>query len=73
MFYTQCWKCGNRWSLGTGSTCTCPDETTKSEWVGLTDEELGLLTTGDDWSHVETPLLALFARTIETKLKEKNT
>ena len=41
-------------------------------WVGLTDEEIGLLTTGDGWSHLETPVLALFARAIEAKLKEKN-
>jgi hypothetical protein len=42
------------------------------QWVGLTDEEIGLLTTGDKWSHVETPLLALFARAIEAKLRSKN-
>ena len=42
------------------------------EWVGLTGEEIGLLTTGDDWAHLETPVLALFARAIEAKLKEKN-
>lgn len=28
MFYGQCWKCGERWELGTASTCTCPEETT---------------------------------------------
>lgn len=26
MFYGQCWKCGERWSLGTASTCTCEPE-----------------------------------------------
>ena len=26
MFYGQCWKCGERWSLGTASTCKCPEE-----------------------------------------------
>jgi hypothetical protein len=26
MFYGQCWKCGERWGLGTASTCKCPDE-----------------------------------------------
>ena len=31
----------------------------------LTDEEIGLLTTGDDWAHLETPALAKFARAIE--------
>ena len=23
MFYGQCWKCGERWELGTASTCKC--------------------------------------------------
>ena len=31
----------------------------------LTDEEIGLLTTGNGWSHLETPALAKFARAIE--------
>lgn len=44
----------------------------RREWVGLTLEEIGLLTTGDGWAHLETPALALFARAIEAKLKEKN-
>ena len=26
MFYGQCWKCGERWELGTASACKCPDE-----------------------------------------------
>jgi uncharacterized UPF0160 family protein len=51
------------------------DETAKRkhEWVGLTDEEVGTLTVFDGLHHVETPLLAGFARAIEAKLKEKNT
>ena len=36
MFYSQCWKCGERWELGTASTCKCPEETT-IEW---TEEKL---------------------------------
>jgi hypothetical protein len=44
----------------------------KREWQGLTDEEIGMLTIFDGLHHVETPLLAEFARTIETALKEKN-
>ena len=28
MFYGQCWTCGERWELGTASTCKCPEETT---------------------------------------------
>lgn len=23
MFYGQCWKCGERWELGTAPTCKC--------------------------------------------------
>lgn len=26
MFYGQCWKCGERWELGTASTCKCPEK-----------------------------------------------
>jgi len=26
MFYGQCWTCGERWELGTASTCKCPEE-----------------------------------------------
>jgi hypothetical protein len=43
------------------------------EWVGLTDEEVGMLTVFDGLHHVEVPLLAIFIRAIEAKLKEKNT
>ncbi len=69
MFYGQCDKCGERWELGTASTCTC---ITKREWIGLTDEEVGMLTVFDGLHHVEVPLLAEFIRAIEAKLKEKN-
>jgi hypothetical protein len=44
-----------------------------AEWVGLTDEEVGMLTVFDGLHHVEVPLLAKFIRAIEAKLKEKNT
>jgi hypothetical protein len=43
------------------------------EWQGLTDEEVGMLTVFDGLHHVEIPLLAKFARAIESKLKGKNT
>ena len=45
----------------------------KREWVGLTDEEVGRLTVFDGLHHVELPILADFARAIESKLKDKNT
>ena len=63
MFYGQCWKCGERWALGTASTCKCPDETPKRKWVGLTNEERA-----DCWETI--PELAM--RKVEAKLKEKN-
>ena len=71
MFYGQCWKCGERWGLGTTPTCVCPEETTKPprQWVGLTDEEIGTI------AYNVNPLdgIRQFSRAIEAKLKEKNT
>ena len=64
MFYGQCWKCGERWALGTASTCKCPDETPKRKWVGLTDED------EIDWE--EGGNLKDLVKAIEAKLKEKN-
>lgn len=46
--------------------------TPQRKWVGLTDEEIGILTVFDGLHHVEIPLLANFVRAIEAKLKEKN-
>jgi len=66
MFYGQCWKCGERWGLGTASTCKCPDETPKRTWVGLTDEEVKQLCLAAGTEPIE-------VRLIEAKLKEKNT
>ena len=43
------------------------------EWLGLTNEEIGGLTVFDGLHHVSTPLLAEFIKSIEAKLKEKNT
>lgn len=40
MFYGQCWKCGERWNLGTASTCTCEPEQPQRTWVGLESEEI---------------------------------
>ena len=70
MFYGQCWKCGERWAIGTASTCKCPDETPKRKWVGLTLDERIELAKDVDW-----PVGAYceYAEKIEAKLKEKNT
>lgn len=77
MFYGQCFKCGERWGLGTAPTCVCPDKTTRPEreWVGLTDEEIR-----DLWSwamtaeaeRTATTQQHAFARAIESKLRSKN-
>jgi hypothetical protein len=63
MFYGQCWKCGERWELGTASTCTCVEKS-KREWQGLTDDEKRSLV---EWAHPD------IIEAIELKLKEKNT
>lgn len=69
MFYGQCWKCGERWGLGTASTCKCPDETPQRPWVGLTLDERIELAQDVDW-----PVGAYceYAEKIEAKLREKN-
>ena len=66
MFYGQCWKCGERWALGTASTCKCPDETPKREWVGLTDDEVITM------SRYDLEYAALIGE-VQRRLKEKNT
>ena len=73
MFYTQCWKCGERWNLGTASTCTCEPEQSQRTWVGLTDEEIDALHTS-----IKVRLMGTFDtkdiyRAVEQALKEKNT
>jgi hypothetical protein len=66
MFYGQCWKCGERWSLGTASTCTCEPEQPQRTWVGLTLNEL------DDFEKSSLNRQALCCA-IEAKLRSKNT
>jgi hypothetical protein len=69
MFYGECYKCGERWELGTGSTCKCE---AAIKWVGLTDEEIKALASW--WpSYDQMPALMTLARDIENSLKEKNT
>jgi hypothetical protein len=70
MFYAQCWKCNERWGLGTASTCKCPDETPQHTWQGLTDEEIVLIVAECAASHQHTDIH--FARAIEAKLRSKN-
>jgi hypothetical protein len=75
MFYGQCFKCGERWGLGTAPTCVCPDKTTRPEreWVGLTDEEIADLWSAQNFHINDLELAKDFVRDIEAKLKEKNT
>jgi len=79
MFYGECYKCGERWELGTASTCKCEDEVKwdasapvliashpyfyKRPWVGLTDEEVNAIPDGEYMD---------FYKAINAKLKEKN-
>jgi hypothetical protein len=73
MFKTCCGDCGECWYVGNPRTCTCPDETTKRTWVGLTDEEIKLEAKYFCHSyHSENPArLVLFARAILRKAQEK--
>ena len=68
MFYGQCWKCGERWNLGTASTCTCEPEQSQRTWIGLTYEEVQEI--HDTYHKRMGP--QEFASMIEAKLKEKN-
>ncbi len=74
MFYGQCWKCGERWALGTASTCKCLDETPKRKWVGLTDDDIysNICDCVDDGTF-NMQCAEDYAKAIEAKLKEKNT
>jgi hypothetical protein len=71
MFYGQCFKCGERWGLGTAPTCVCPDKTTRPEreWVGLTGDEVNEFAAG---CHLGNSVQGAI-RKAEAKLKEKNT
>jgi len=88
MFWGECYKCGERWELGTASTCKCEVGMTfdasapvtitshpyfyKRPWVSLTDEEIKEIV--GPWG--DTPIKGytrkLFDQ-IEAKLREKNT
>jgi len=71
MFYGQCDKCGERWELGTASTCTC---VTKREWQGLTYKERNdCLVEADPCEALLDHEAHELMRTVEAKLKEKNT
>ena len=74
MFYGECYKCGERWELGTASTCKCEVGMTfdasrpvtitshpyfyKRLWVGLTDEELHEIR---EWQQIQKELGPVWA------------
>ena len=74
MFKTCCGDCGECWYVGNPKTCTCPDETTKRTWVGLTDEEIKAFDTWHDNREEEVGWCnpSEIVAYIEAKLKEKN-
>jgi len=37
MFFSHCWKCNQRWELGTASACKCP------EWTKEEDEAFNMV------------------------------
>jgi hypothetical protein len=82
MFYRQCNNCNERWELGTTNICTCVTNASATisydkfshlgqrTWVGLTEDEILLISADCAASHQHTDIH--FARAIEAKLKEKN-
>ena len=86
MFWGECYKCGERWELGTASTCKCEVGMTfdasapvtitshpyfyKRPWVSLTDEEIKEIV-GEITTYRGGYEIAV-GRAIEAKLKEKN-
>ena len=85
MFYRECYKCEERWELGTASTCKCETEVKwdasaplvmtphpafqKRTWVGLTEEEHYALA---DKAGCMSADWVDYAKAIAAKLKEKN-
>lgn len=73
MFYGQCNACGERWELGTASTCKCPQP---DRWVGLTEEQTQALydryAVYQEYGAEDSGWFD-FARAIEAWLREKNT
>jgi hypothetical protein len=54
MFYGQCWKCGERWELGTASSCKCPEESEPYKFTDTNTEVLRLSKDGI-WANPEIP------------------
>ena len=83
MFWGECYKCGERWELGTASRCKCEVGMTfdasapvtitshpyfyKRPWVSLTDEEVRDIVWNLPYEPSEKHI-----RAIEAKLRGKN-
>ena len=83
MFWGECYKCGERWELGTASRCKCEVGMTfdasapvtitshpyfyKRPWVSLTDEEVRDIVWNLPYEPSEEHI-----RAIEAKLRGKN-
>ena len=75
MFKTCCGDCGECWYVGNKSTCTCPAEPPKREWVGLSDEERNYARQAVKYSQLAMTV-GEYAEAVqietERRLKEKN-
>jgi hypothetical protein len=73
MFKRGCNGCGEFWYIGNDSTCKCPDETLKREWVGLTEDESDDIYNAHHNTYGECITSAYdLVLDVEAKLKEKN-
>jgi len=78
MFKMCCGDCGECWYIGNPRTCKCPNETTKREWIKLTNDEIEKcwktamkLDNGKGADITNQPFFHL-ARIVEYMLEEKN-
>jgi hypothetical protein len=73
MFKNCCGDCGECWYVGNPKTCTCPDEPTKREWVGLSNHDIDELIPrtdlSGDYSYQD---MYAVARIVEYRLRMQN-
>ena len=73
MFKTCCGDCGECWYVGNKSTCTCPAEHPKREWVGLSNHDIDELIPrtdlSGDYSYQD---MYAVARIVEYRLRMQN-
>ena len=78
MVFRECNVCLKRWPHGSASTCVCEEMTIKPrQWQGLTDEEIEHCCYEADSKAADHPQTwkwtEAFARSIEAKIRERNT